>query len=111
MNDLCNISGRFIPSSRLCMLLLLFYGAICFYLVRVNFGVSIVCMTVDPVTNDTLGAISSTNDTRSNLTQHDQCTIVQQDGRQVHVQARVVALCGNQNGIYSVIFRLNMYKT
>ena len=55
------------------MVVLWFYGAIGFYMIRMNFSVSIVCMTVDPVDNDT----------STNVTVDDGCEEVSQQGEEV----------------------------
>ena len=66
------------PSTRFGMVILWFYGAVAFYTIRSNFGVSIVCMTIDPVEN-----VTTFNDTTDVMSSDDQCEIVSQDAREV----------------------------
>ena len=62
------------------MAIVWFYAAITFYVVRNNFGVSIVCMTIDTIENDT-----SNNDT-TDVMVDDQCEAISQTGYEVHVR-------------------------
>ena len=61
------------------MAIIWFYGSVTNYVLRNNFSVSIVCMTIDPIENDT-----SVNDTANVTGLHDDtCEEISQSGYDV----------------------------